>query len=121
MTPSMLGWVALGAAFGAPARYLTDRAVTRASIRSVIPLGLLVVNVLGSALLGLVVGLENPTLLVLLGTGFCGAFTTFSGFAWESSTLWSEHRERFWAFVALMVALCVGAFWVTWTLTTHLR
>ena len=120
MTLSMLGWVALGAAFGAPARYLTDRAVTRASMASAIPLGLLVVNVLGSAFLGVVVGVENSTLLVLLGTGFCGAFTTFSGFAWESGTLWSEHRERFWVFVALMIVLCVGAFWVAWTLTTQL-
>ncbi|MDP2287080.1 MAG: CrcB family protein [Actinomycetota bacterium] len=120
MSLAMLGWVALGAAFGAPARFLTDRAVTRASVESPIPIGLLVVNVVGSALLGVVVGLGNSTLLVLLGSGFCGAFTTFSGFAWESTDLWSERRGRFWVFVGLMVALCIGAFWTTWTVTSYL-
>ncbi|MDO9485850.1 MAG: CrcB family protein [Actinomycetota bacterium] len=120
MSLAMLGWVALGASIGAPARFLVDRAVTRASLDSPIPIGLLVVNVLGSALLGVVVGLENSTLLVLLGTGFCGAFTTFSGFAWESTTMWSERRGRFWSFIALMVLACVLAFWITWTVTTHL-
>lgn len=120
MSLAMLGWVALGAAIGAPARFLTDRAVTRISIDSPIPMGLLVVNVLGSALLGVVVGLGDSTLLVLAGTGFCGAFTTFSGFAWESNALWAERRGRFWVFVALMVISCVVSFWITWTVTTHL-
>ncbi len=120
MSLAMLGWVALGASIGAPARFLTDRAVTRATVASSIPIGLLVVNALGSALLGVVVGAGNATLLVLLGTGFCGAFTTFSGFAWESNALWAERRGRFWVFVGLMVLLCVLAFWLTWTVTKHL-
>ena len=120
MNAAMLGWVALGASVGAPARYLTDRAVSRATAQSPVPVGLLVVNVLGSALLGAVVGFGNSTLLVLVGSGFCGAFTTFSGFAWESTTLWTERRGRFWVFDAMMVALCVTAFWVTWTISTHL-
>ncbi len=120
MSLAMLGWVALGAAFGAPARFLTDRAATRLWVASPIPVGLLVVNVVGSALLGVVVGVGNSTLLVLLGSGFCGAFTTFSGFAWESTGLWSERRGRFWVFVGLMLALCIVAFWITWTVTTLL-
>ncbi len=120
MSLAMLGWVALGASIGAPARFLADRAVTRASLDSPIPIGLLVVNVLGSAFLGVVIGLENSTLLVFLGTGFCGAFTTFSGFAWESNTMWSERRGRFWSFIVLMVLACVLAFWITWTVTMHL-
>lgn len=120
MSLAMLGWVALGASVGAPARFLIDRAVTRATLESPIPLGLLIVNVLGSSLLGVVFALGNPTLVMLMGTGFCGAFTTFSGFAWESNGLWSEHRGRFWIFVGLMVALCIAGFWTTWTLTTHL-
>ena len=120
MSLAMLGWVALGASIGAPARFLVDRAVTRASVQSPIPVGLLVVNVVGSALLGAVVGMGNSTLVLLLGSGFCGAITTFSGFAWESSSLWAEHRGRFWVFVGLMVALCITAFWFTWTIATHL-
>ncbi|MDO8732367.1 MAG: CrcB family protein [Actinomycetota bacterium] len=120
MTLAMIGWLALGAGVGAPARFLTDRAVTSVSLESPIPLGLLVVNVLGSALLGVIVGLDNATLLVLAGSGFCGAFTTFSGFSWESSGLWAEHRGLFWVFASSMVILCVGSFWLTWTLTIRL-
>lgn len=69
--------VAAGAAVGAPLRYL---------VRQVLPWGTLLVNVLGSALLGALGGLGTALpqpLFVLLGTGFCGALTTYSTFSWE--------------------------------------
>lgn len=84
-----VGWVALGGAVGAIGRYLVSTwAVDRWG--TTFPYGTLIVNVGGSLLLGLVAGLaargdgvsENVRLLV--GVGFCGAFTTFSTFAVET-------------------------------------
>jgi CrcB protein len=83
-------------------------------------LGLLVINILGSALLGIVLGLDNPTLAIVVGGGFCGAFTTFSGFAWESNALRRQSRADFWIFITAMVGLCVLAFWLTWSITSAL-
>ncbi|MEO3778844.1 fluoride efflux transporter CrcB [Micromonospora sp. B11E3] len=79
--------VALGAAVGAPLRYLTDRAV-QARYGSAFPWGTLTVNVLGSLLLGALVGAPTgPALGALLGTGLCGALTTYSTFGYETLRL----------------------------------
>jgi CrcB protein len=79
--------VALGAAVGAPLRYLTDRLI-QARAGSRFPWGTLAVNVAGSLLLGFLVGLPvEPRVAALLGTGFCGALTTYSTFAVETVTL----------------------------------
>ena len=82
--------VCLGAAVGAPARYLLDRRVSRGRTTS-FPAGTFTVNLLGSLLLGLLLGVHDggaaspvgADLVLLLGTGFCGAFTTYSAFAVE--------------------------------------
>lgn len=74
--------VALGALFGAPARYLLDRAIGRRTGPS--PWGILAVNLLGSAAAGLLVGLAPAELLTtLVGVGFLGSFTTASTLAWD--------------------------------------
>ena len=75
--------VAVGAAFGAPCRYLLDGAVrTVAGAR--LPWGTLAVNLLGSAAAGLVAGARPGSLAVsLLAVGFLGAFTTASTLAAE--------------------------------------
>jgi CrcB protein len=79
--------VALGAAVGAPLRYLVDRAV-QVRHDSVFPWGTFCVNVGGSALLGLLSGLPAPApLSALLGVGFCGALTTYSTFGYETLRL----------------------------------
>jgi len=72
--------VALGAAVGAPLRLLAGRTLDRGT-----HWGTLLVNLVGSALLGWLVGHgvdEHP--MALLGTGFCGAFTTYSAVAVQS-------------------------------------
>lgn len=88
MTPLL---VVLGAALGAPARFWLDQAVQRRH-DMVFPWGTLLVNVTGSLALGVVVGAIHagaapPALGAAVGTGFCGAFTTFSSFGFETVRL----------------------------------
>jgi fluoride exporter len=83
--------VLLGGAVGAPLRYLTDLFV-QSRHDSVFPWGTLTVNLAGSLLLGglasaVVSGAAPTWLLTLLGTGFCGALTTFSTFGFETVRL----------------------------------
>ncbi|PWU47857.1 fluoride efflux transporter CrcB [Micromonospora sp. S4605] len=85
--------VALGAAVGAPLRYLTDRAV-QARLGSAFPWGTLTVNVAGSLLLGLLTGLPtDPAVGALVGTGFCGALTTWSTLSYETLRLARGGRQ----------------------------
>jgi fluoride exporter len=86
--------VALGAALGAPLRYLVDRAV-QARHETVFPWGTLVVNVVGSLLLGVLiggatVGAVPGSLVALLGVGLCGALTTYSTFGYETIRLFED-------------------------------
>ena len=77
--------IALGAAVGAPARYLADRMVQRRR-DSVFPWGTFIVNVTGSALLGFLAALPgHGAAATVTGTAFCGAFTTYSTFGYEPS------------------------------------
>ena len=90
--------VALGAAVGAPARYLLDQRISRGRLTS-FPVGTFAVNLLGSLLLGVLLGAHDgggvgPDLLVLLGAGFCGAFTTYSAFAVEVVALGRARLTR---------------------------
>jgi CrcB protein len=112
-------WVALGAAVGAPARYLTDRWV-QSRHDSVFPWGTLTVNVVASLVVGVLAGAANavsPALALLVGTGFCGALSTYSTFSYETLRL-VENRERFLAVASVVVALLAGfgAVALGWTL-----
>ncbi|HET7490029.1 MAG TPA: fluoride efflux transporter CrcB [Acidimicrobiales bacterium] len=111
MTPA--AWAAmLGAgAVGAPARFLVDGWVAD-RVGGAFPWGTLVVNVAGSLVLGVVTGLVlyhgfPATTRVVAGTGFCGAFTTFSTFAYETVRL-AEEGETRPAAVNVAVTLCSG-------------
>jgi len=102
-------WVALGAAVGAPARYLTDRWV-QSRHDSVFPWGTLTVNVVASFVVGVLGGAANSVstaLALALGTGFCGALSTYSSFSYETLRL-LETRARFLAVANVVVALVAG-------------
>jgi fluoride exporter len=82
--------VLVGGAVGAPLRYLTDR-VVQSRHDSGFPWGTFTVNTVGSLVLGVVVGaVASPTLTALVGTGFCGALTTYSTFGYETVQLASR-------------------------------
>ena len=87
-------WVGLGGFVGANARYLLATWIAgRAS--TAFPLETLVINLSGSLVLGLLLGvLENhvtpPALRLALATGFLGAYTTFSTFTYETIRLVEE-------------------------------
>jgi CrcB protein len=93
---SPLAWVGfvVAAAIGAPLRYVVDGAVAGRT-RGVFPWGTFVINATGSFALGFLTGLGlyhafPATPKVILGTGFCGAYTTFSTFTYETVTLIEE-------------------------------
>ncbi|MFJ6843792.1 fluoride efflux transporter CrcB [Streptomyces griseoluteus] len=106
--------VILGGMAGAPLRYLTDRAVQKRH-DSVFPWGTLTVNVLGCFILGLltgavVAGAASSHTQLLIGTGLCGALTTYSTFSYETLRL-TEDGARLLAAanVAASVAAGLGA------------
>jgi CrcB protein len=93
---SPLAWVGfvIAAAVGAPLRYLVDGAIAERA-EGVFPWGTFVVNASGSLVLGVLTGLglyhAFPRVpKVILGTGFCGAYTTFSTFTYETVELLEE-------------------------------
>ncbi|HEX9999590.1 MAG TPA: fluoride efflux transporter CrcB [Actinoplanes sp.] len=102
--------VAVGAAVGAPLRYLVDRWM-RGWLGEAFPWGTLTVNVAGSALLGFLAGLPAAGAgTALLGTGFCGALTTYSTFSWETLMLTrAGARRRALAYVALSLTAGLAA------------
>lgn len=112
--------VAAGAAAGAVARYTIDQFVQRRS-DSVLPWGTLTVNVVGSLVFGfLAAGTAAgavPALAVLaVGTGLCGALTTFSTFSYETLRL-AESGARAHALlnIAVTVLAGLGAAFLGWT------
>lgn len=72
--------VMAGGAVGALGRWGIDFFVSKRT-SGPLPYGTLAVNMLGSFLLGMVLGMDNELLRILLGTGLCGALTTYSTFA----------------------------------------
>ena len=111
--------VVAGAALGAPLRLLAERiAVARRGAGSV--LGTLAVNVAGSAVLGLVLGLATAPawLVALVGTGFCGTLTTFSTFGVEVVRLVEARAAgRAAGYVAVTLLLGLGAAAAGWLLS----
>jgi CrcB protein len=87
----LIAWLVVGGALGAPARYLVD-GVVQDRAAGVFPWGTFVVNASGALVLGVVTGLAlyhglGSIPKTAVGTGFCGAYTTFSTFSYETLRL----------------------------------
>ena len=108
MTPLL---VVAGALVGAPLRLLADRIAVARRGRAT-GLGTLTVNVAGSAVLGVLLGLAGVPewALALVGTGFCGTLTTFSTFGYDVVRLVEEKVPgRALVYLAATLVLGVGA------------
>ncbi len=108
---------------GALLRYVVD-AATKARVTAQLPVATIGINVVGSALLGLITGLVvfagSPTTLALVaGTGFCGGFTTFSTASFETVALarrdapWLAAVNALGTWIAAVLA-CGGGMWLAW-------
>lgn len=106
----MIWYVALGSAAGGVTRFLFGGFVQRA-LGTTFPVGTLVINITGSLLLGfllryaLATPAVSPEMRALLTTGFCGGYTTFSTFSYETAALIEDGDVRR---AILYIALSVG-------------
>jgi len=108
-------WISLGAIVGANARYVLSRWSAKLLSPS-FPYGTLIINVSGSFLLGLFLVwtservLADPKWRLLVAIGFCGSYTTFSSYAFESFAYLEQ--GQWWLFagnVAANILLCLVA------------
>jgi CrcB protein len=107
-------WIALGAIIGASARYFVSGLIAR-NFSTTFPYGTLLINITGSLVLGffLVYSTErvllDPRWRLLLAVGFCGSYTTFSSYAFESFALMEQGQ---WLLSGLNIigsnALCLA-------------
>jgi fluoride exporter len=107
--------ISVGAIFGANARYVLSRYAARL-LGPVFPYGTLIINVLGSFIAGFFIVwttervLVDPRWRLLVVVGFCGGFTTFSRFAFETMAYFEQGQ---WMLMATNVfannLLCLAA------------
>jgi CrcB protein len=103
--------VLVGGAIGAPLRYLIDRTV-QARHDTTFPWGTFAANVTGSMILGaltgaVLAGAASQNIQLFLGTGLCGALTTYSTFSYETLSL-AEAGARFLAAVNVVASVVAG-------------
>ena len=117
MPPLMYLLIALGGALGSVSRAWVSAASAR-HLGAHLPWGTIIINVLGSAVIGIVAAtalsssrsIYNTETRIFLMVGFCGGFTTFSSFSLQTFELLREGRATAaLANVGLSVILCVLA------------
>lgn len=99
--------VAFGGAAGSLVRYSLGKFVREKS-SSDFPIGTFIINITGAIMLGVVstIGVSN-NMMLLLGDGFLGAYTTFSTFMYEGFNLFQE-KEKLNAFIYILCSLILG-------------
>lgn len=124
-------WVAIGGALGSVSRYWVNGLVANA-VGGSFPWGTLVINVMGSFVIGAAGALAAPEgrmdsqtrqwITQFLMIGVCGGYTTFSSFSLQTLNL---IRDREWLYaggnILLSVALCMVAVWLGWMLGSVLN
>lgn len=114
MTPGLFLAISLAGGVGAALRLVIDGAV-KARVRTALPVGTLLINVAGSFVLGVVTelalgGVLDDAWRLVIGTGLCGGFTTFSTASFETVRLVQGRRYALGAMNAVgMLVLAVGA------------
>ncbi|HEX7289144.1 MAG TPA: fluoride efflux transporter CrcB [Candidatus Angelobacter sp.] len=108
-------WISLGAILGANLRYFLSKLVTRYS-DAAFPYSTLLINVTGSLLLGFFLiwtterVLADPLWRSLVAVGFCGSYTTFSSYAFETMAYFEQgHWTMFAANILANNLLCLAA------------
>jgi fluoride exporter len=113
----MIWSVAIGGAMGSIARFLLGSFVQQRA-GTAFPIGTLIINITGSILLGFLLrfALATPSITpatrALLTTGFCGGYTTFSTFSYETVALIEENelgRAALYAVLSVVIAM-VGTY-----------
>jgi len=111
MTRSLI-LVGVGSSVGGIIRYLTQLFVQK-HYPSSFPFGTLSVNIIGCFLIGIIYALAergnilSPSMRLLLATGFCGGYTTFSSFAYENISLLRD-GEFFYTSIYILLSLAIG-------------
>ena len=112
-------WIAVGSAAGGIARFWAS-GVTARLIGETFPWGTMLVNVVGSFIIGFVATLTAPdgrvfldsTVRLAILAGFCGGFTTFSSFSLQTLNLLNDGDYlQAGANIGLSVVLCLAAVW----------
>ncbi|HBU67700.1 fluoride efflux transporter CrcB [Lactobacillus salivarius] len=97
--------VALGAGLGASVRYLMTQALK--SRTRVFPWATFIINITGALLLGFLHSkITSSHILLLLGTGFLGGYTTFSTFQVELVTLVNNRKRKMMLIYLLLTVTC---------------
>ncbi len=107
-------WISIGAVVGASARYFVSR-FTAKIVTASFPYGTLLINITGSLILGMFLiwsterALPDPRWRLLIAVGFCGSYTTFSSYAFESFSLFEQgHYVLFASNVLANNVLCLA-------------
>ncbi|MCF6359781.1 MAG: fluoride efflux transporter CrcB [Cyclobacteriaceae bacterium] len=115
--------IGVGGMFGSIARYLTSQLLNR-YFSEPLPVGTLVVNIVGAFLVGIIIGLGEryrwftEPWHFFLAVGFCGSFTTYSTFAYENYSLIKQgHISTLFFYISISLVVGILLAWAGYVLS----